>query len=55
VTQPKTSETGSAGAQGRPKNREVEDEMIGRPAGEGKRPKPATEPVRGGTKSTGAR
>jgi len=39
-------------AENRPKNREVENEMIRRPADAGKPPRPATEPPAGGTKSS---
>lgn len=35
---------GSPDENGRPKNREVENEMVKPPAGQGKPPKPATEP-----------
>lgn len=35
---------GSPGSTGRPKNREVENEMIDRASPEGKEPKPATDP-----------
>lgn len=35
---------GSPDSTGRPKNREVEDEMVKLPAKDGKPPKPATEP-----------
>jgi hypothetical protein len=43
--------SGSPGWSGRPKNREVENEMIGERKHEGEAPSPATEPPGGGGKS----